>query len=110
MPRVTETAHDKEESTPLAETIKKTISSIAISTQPVLIIGVNRKASLSGGSYENIDVYTGLTIPLGDVSMDDEERLKEVISEAAALGFQITSSETYERYALIKESQEKPRQ
>lgn len=77
---------------------------ISISTNPVFICGVNRKINI--GNFENIDVYAGITLPLGDVSLDDKQALQDAIEAAAAYGFSLVSKETGERYSLIKESQQ----
>ena len=79
-------------------------SEISISTNPVFICGVNRKINI--GNFENIDVYAGITLPLNDVSLEDKDKLTEIIEAAASYGFSIVSKETGERYQLIKESQQ----
>ena len=83
------------------ETLKEVST---LSTSPVFICGVNRKINI--GNFENIDVYAGITLPLNDVSLEDKDKLTEIIEAAASYGFSIVSKETGERYQLIKESQQ----
>lgn len=70
----------------------------------VIITGVGRKANT--GNYENIDLFAGVTIPLGMVpDMNDLEAFKEAVAAACELGFLLASKETGARYNLIKEMQ-----
>jgi hypothetical protein len=45
-------------------------------------------------------------LPLNEVSLEDKDKLTEIIEAAASYGFSIVSKETGERYQLIKESQQ----
>lgn len=109
MPRVTKTAQEHDADSAIAKAVEETLASVAVTTSPVVICGVNRKANLGGGTYENIDIYFGLTLPLVGVSTEDMETLVEAINTAADAGFAITSKVTYDKYNSIKEAQKKPR-
>ena len=72
---------------------------------PVLITAVNRKVNTGG--FENIDVMMGLSVPV--LAMPLPDRLDEfvaAVADAAELGYQQASRETFERYKKIKELQE----
>lgn len=103
MPKVNRTAQEETHNSPIAEVVEQSIGTISVSTVPVLICGVNRKTNI--GNFENIDIYAGLSIPLPNTSVENVEELKQAIEEAAKIGFNITSTETYARYSLIKEGQ-----
>jgi len=109
MPKNTLNAQEQETASGIAEAVKQSMGSIAVTTSPVVICGVNRKANLGEGSYENLDVYSGVAIPLNGVSVEDMDELQEAITKASEFGFYITSKETYERYNAIKEAQEEKR-
>ena len=104
MPKINKSAHEESMGSPIDQVVNLMTQEISISTNPVFICGVNRKINI--GNFENIDVYAGITLPLGDVSLDDKEALQKAIEEAAAYGFSLASKETGERYTLIKESQQ----
>jgi|688.fasta_scaffold1960889_1 hypothetical protein len=108
MPNISKNAKEQTQNSPLTETIEQSLASISVSTVPVFICGVNRKANI--GNFENIDVYSGLALPLTGESFDDLESLHEAIQKAAEVGFAITSSETFQRYSLIKDAQKDGRQ
>jgi hypothetical protein len=103
MPKISKTAMEEALDSPVAKTIEDSLASIAISTVPVFICGVNRKINI--GNYENIDVYAGIALPIDGVSLSDKATLADAIQEAAAYGFSLVSKETGERYHLIKEAQ-----
>lgn len=105
MPKITKTAQEQSTTdSPIDQVVNLMAQEISISTNPVFICGVNRKINI--GNFENIDVYAGITLPLGDVSLDNKEDLRNAIEEAAAYGFSLVSKETGDRYLLIKESQQ----
>lgn len=104
MPKIVPSAQEQSDSLSIQKVVETLSENISISTNPVFICGVNRKINI--GNFENIDVYAGITLPLDNVSMDDKDKLKEAIEEAAAYGFSLVSKETGERYLLIKESQQ----
>lgn len=106
MPKITKNGKDQDDPQGLENTIESMLGNLSITTQPVMICGVNRKANIGEGSYESLDVYNGIAIPMGDVSMEDIEKLKEIAHECAAVGFDITSKQTYDRYAQIKDLKE----
>jgi len=70
---------------------------------PVMVSGVNRK--INTGNFENIDVYSGIAIPLMAFPHEDLEAFKAATEAAAELGFSVTSKETGERYQRIKDLQ-----
>lgn len=86
----------------LQDDINHHLANISITTQPVLITGVNRKANV--GNFETVDVYAGLAIPLGLDLDGNFELLAEIVEKAAIYGFALTSKEVAERYQTIKNS------
>ena len=70
-----------------------------LTTEPIVVCGVNRKVNI--GNYENIDVYVGVSLPIGTTD-GSIEGLKEAIKEAARVGIEMASEETYDRYMQIK--------
>lgn len=100
MPRLPKDA--REEGLPVADVVNQGI--LQIMGVPQFFAGVGRKANV--GNFETIDVYSALAIPMGvTVGELNEESLRQICSEAATIGFEITSSETFSRYSLIKEMQ-----
>lgn len=97
MPKI---PHDDKERN-LSEDIQSHLSNITITTKPVFIAGVNRKANV--GNFETVDVYAGVALPL-DVDPSNTEELTKAIEEAASLGFAMVSKEAGDRYGLIKGS------
>ena len=87
-----------EEGSPIGATVEKLLSAM-----PVFICGVNRKANI--GNFENIDVYSAVVLPLPDAVGADAEELRATVAAAAELGFEIVSTETFQRYDLIKKMQ-----
>lgn len=76
------------------------VASLSVTTQPVVICGVQRKVNT--GNYENIDVYAAVAMPV--VLSEDPEETMELIKETIEEAFRITSQETYDRYRMIKDS------
>lgn len=71
---------------------------------PTLVASVNRKVNV--GNYESIDVHCSITVPVDGLPQEwDFETFKEMVSQAAELGFDICSKETGQRYTAIKEAQ-----
>src|SRR4051812_445434 len=103
MPKISRNAQEESNDTNLEKAIEQTLASIAITTDPVKICGVNRRINL--GNYEHIDIYSGIVLPMPNATVEDIEQLKRIVAETAELGFNITSSETYHRYMLIKDNQ-----
>lgn len=95
-------------SSDLTDVIKQSLESLSITTEPVLISAVSRKVNI--GNFETIDVMSALSLPLPGASIEDKEALKEMVIMAADLGFDLTSSETGQRYQLIKGLQKQGRQ
>lgn len=82
------------------------LPSITITTDPVIIIGVNRRVGLA--HYEHIDLYAGVALPVTGVSTENMEELKVTLQEIAAEGFNIVSAETYTRYKMLVDAQRPP--
>ena len=99
MPRTSKTAADESNDSHLPTAVENAAGTIILSPNPVLIVGVNRRASLGG--YEHLDIYAGITLPI-NASPEDIEGFSEAAKEAANQGFAIVSKETFERYNLIK--------
>lgn len=95
-PDTTEQAVNKQETTYL-EALKGVIP------YPIMICGVNRK--INTGNFENIDVFSGIGIPIMEFPHEDLEVFKEAAEAAADLGFSITSKTTGDRYNQLKELQ-----
>lgn len=70
---------------------------------PVMISGVNRKVNT--GNFENIDVYSGIAVPIMSFPHEDLEAFQQAAAAAAELGFSITSKQTGDRYQMIKDLQ-----
>ncbi len=107
MPNISKSAKEQTEDSPIGSAIEQALANISITTTPVFICGVNRKANI--GNFENIDIYSGLALPLDGESITDIESLKDAITKAAELGFAITSSETFQRYVIVKDAQSEGR-
>lgn len=97
MPKINPDTNDP---APVANIIEQTLANIVVTTQPVVICGVNRKVNI--GNFETVDVYAGVALPLGSVSIEDQAQLREVLTQAAAMGFELVSREANERYNLLK--------
>lgn len=102
MAKITESGQEQS-GNPVMDAVEAQVGEISIATTPVLICGVNRKINI--GDYENIDIYAGLTIPMVGADPSNVEAFKKYVEDAAELGFQLVSSETFERYRKIKEMQ-----
>jgi hypothetical protein len=107
MPNISKNGKDQTQNSAIEDAVEQTLSTLSVTTVPVFICGVNRKANI--GNFENIDIYSGLALPLTGESMENLESLNEAITKAAELGFAITSSETFQRYSLIKDAQNEGR-
>ena len=103
MPKISQNAFEQSIGAPMSEAVSSN-PSLALSSAPVFVCGVNRKVNI--GNFENIDIYAGISLPLSGVSLEDQESLTKAIEEAAAYGFALVSKETGDRYTLIKESQQ----
>lgn len=96
-----QTRETTDDNSPIGETIERLVTNIAVTTDPVVIVGVNRKVNI--GNYENIDVYTGLALPLPGASVERMDQLRALVEEMVEEGIKIAAGETYKRYASIKE-------
>lgn len=102
MPNRKPNAKDQEDSSAIEKAVKENLQQLSVTTTPVMIVGVNRRASL--GNYEHIDIYSGIALPMVGASLDDPEALSRAIKDAAETGFKETSRETFDRYAVIKDA------
>lgn len=97
---------EQDEHSPVAETFQyATLPQISVTGTPMVIAGVNRKINI--GNYEGIDVYCGVTFPVDKIN--DEPYMEKLISDtktAIAEAFSVVSTETFERYQLVKGAQE----
>jgi hypothetical protein len=101
MARNTQEAIEKTEDA-LDKKLEPFVGELTVATKPVVIIGVQRKINI--GNYETIDVYCAVSIPQDDIDPSDKEAIKNMIKEAAEIGFAATSEEVSARYKFIKES------
>jgi hypothetical protein len=107
MSRVNSNASEQSNS-PLANGIEGNAPALMNAGYPMVLCGVQRK--INTGSYENIDVYCAVSIPV--FSLPSEENMDVFLASiraAVELGFNITSEETGERYRLIREMQREGR-
>lgn len=97
---------EQDEHSPVAETFQfATLPQISVTGTPMVVAGVNRKINI--GNYEGIDVYCGVTFPVDKIK--DQDYMSELIADtktAIAEAFSVVSTETFERYQLVKEAQE----
>jgi len=106
MGKITSSAIDKTEEDSLTGRLADVLANVSLTTEPVVVCGVQRKANL--GNFETLDVYCAVVLPVSvKDSMDDV--LRQAIAETTEIGFDIASRETGIRYQLIKASaKEKP--
>lgn len=102
MPRINQNAQE-ENNEGLDEKVKDMLPAVVVSTNPVVICGVNRRIGLA--NYEHIDIYAGVALPLDAIALQDPEALRNAIAEAAEFGFNAVSQETYARYKLLADAQ-----
>jgi hypothetical protein len=94
-----------EKVTGVAGTVENMLANLVITTNPVVITGVNRKTNI--GNFENIDLFLAIAIPMTtEASLEDPEAFEAAITRAAEVGFGAASRETWNRYEIIKASQE----
>lgn len=105
MARPTLTASDKEKSA--LQTTAEMMQNIVITTHPVVITAVQRKANI--GNFETVDIYAAVAIPCPDLDVSDPTTLEAALSAVIERGFHIASGETAARYRLVKASLEKPK-
>lgn len=102
MPKIPESNLEQSENK-LEQACLEVLKQNATFGYPQLICGVSRKVNT--GNFENIDVYSGLSIPVFLLPQDDLEAFKQAVADAAELGFLLASKETGERYTRIKDLQ-----
>jgi hypothetical protein len=97
MTKLSSNAADKTNES-LEKRLEPIVNNLVVSTQPMVVCGVQRKANI--GNFENIDVYIAVALPvaLAEGGTDLNAMLREKIDEAC----KIASEETYDRYKLIK--------
>ncbi len=88
-----------------AGTTESVLGNLTISTNPVVIVAVQRKANI--GNFETIDLYAAVAVPQPDLDLADKEALEATLKQAIDEGFSLTSRETYERYKQIKDQLKK---
>lgn len=79
--------------------LEPVVNQISITTQPVVICGVQRKANI--GNFENIDVYVAVALP---IQMSEGVELDSILRQKIDEACRIASEETYDRYKLIKQN------
>ena len=102
MPDKKPNAKDIEDSSALARAVEEALATVSVTTTPVVIVGVNRRANI--GNYEHIDIYGGVALPMIGSSLEDPEALSRAVQDAAEIGFREASRETFNRYSLIKDA------
>ncbi len=104
MPKVSNNASDKTNEDSLTGKLEPFTQNIVMTTNPVVITGVQRKANV--GNFETTDVYCAVALPINwteALSDDNFEELKALMVDAIEKGFFITSYETAVRYKTIKD-------
>ena len=99
MAKINSNASDKQNDA--MTTTSNLLDSITVTTNPVVITAVQRKANL--GNFETLDIYMAVAIPQSDLANMDEATLRESLEKAADFGFSVVGKETGDRYRSIKE-------
>lgn len=99
MPKISPNAQDQERESVMEKT-NQALTHVK-RTESTLVCGVGRKINV--GDFENIDVYSSITLPLDLEGVADLDDLKSIIEEVAEHAFEVVSKETGQRYRLIKE-------
>lgn len=112
MPKISENALEQSEDS-MQQMMEQMLKNAAMhAVCPTFLCGVNRKINI--GNFENIDVYSGLSVPLlpqyTNILPTNPEELQQAVATAAELAFGITSQETAQRYIAIKDMQKAGRQ
>lgn len=97
MPKITRNPIDEE----LGSAMEKENAAHIVQTQGTLVCGVGRKINI--GDYENLDVYSSVTLPIDISDVVEMDDLKSIIESVADVAFEAVSRETGARYRLIKE-------
>ena len=79
------------------------IKELTVTTQPVVVCGVQRKANI--GNYENIDIYCAVALPANviDDGHVDGDTLTQKLVELASQGFAFASEQTLSRYEMASQ-------
>lgn len=101
MPKIGSDADQKDQSI-MAATIEQLKGNISMTTDPVVICGVQRKMNI--GDFETIDVYCSIAVPVPLADVTDFAELEEKAIAAMERVIHIVSKETGDKYALIKGS------
>lgn len=96
---------EKADGSPVESAVRKILPDLV--SAPIFIAGVNRKLNL--GNFENLDIFSAITIPMPMVDLSNIEELKEVARDTAALAFEIVARETGDRWRELKELQRQGR-
>lgn len=100
MARLANTASDKQ--TSALEKTSDMMPSVTITTNPVVITAVQRKANI--GNFETIDIYMAVAMPTSMEALVDADALETALTQAAEFGFSVAAKETGKRYHVIKDS------
>lgn len=111
MPKINENALEQSEDS-MQQMTEQLLQNASMQVMcPVFVCGVNRKVNT--GNFENIDVYSGLAIPLipqyVGLLPTNTETLREAVGNAAEIGFGFASEQTGQRYQMLKELQKNGR-
>lgn len=107
MPKLNKVPTDFE-TEPMSTHLERVMEDVVMhASYPVFVCGVNRRVGL--GNYEHLDVYSGLTIPMIGVLPNELEAFKQAVTDAATLGFEMVSTETWKRYDYLKNLQKSGR-
>ncbi len=97
MAKISDSAIEKDKD--LQTNMLDQLPSMVITTSPVVICGVQRKANI--GNFENVDIFMGVALPQAHLDMTDPDALSEALNQAADVGFAVTSTATLERYNKV---------
>lgn len=100
MAKMNTNASDQSKS--LDDHMAEVMSSMVVTTQPVMVTGVQRKVNI--GNFETIDIYCAVALPVVVADQLNMQELVDKLGEVAQVGFHITSSETLSRYKVVKDS------
>jgi hypothetical protein len=87
----------------LNDTSQEILTKSIVQEQIYISCGVNRRINI--GNFEHLDVYVGVAAPLGT----DFENLNEQLSTSIAEAMKVASTETNERYQMVKQAQAEAR-
>ncbi len=103
MPKIPNDAINKQEEI-MASTLQDLNTTLSITTQPVVVCGVQRKINI--GDFETVDVYCSVALPVQIDDLDNQEELETKLLSTMEKIIEITSKETGEKYGLIRDATE----